>query len=87
MPEHRTLHPDAPWTEVVANDAARLVFAIDGGSVHANLRRPPGVDLPPYVVLIPGLDSTKEEFYFFEQSIADWMRTQLRRSGDVNRSQ
>lgn len=51
--------------------AERLVFAIDGGNAHANLRRPPGVDLPPYVVLIPGLDSTKEEFFFFEQSFLD----------------
>jgi 2,6-dihydroxypseudooxynicotine hydrolase len=51
--------------------AERLVFAIDGGIAFANLRRPPGVDLPAYVVLIPGLDSTKEEFFYFEQSFLD----------------
>lgn len=32
----------------------------------ANVRRPPGVDRPPLVVLIPGLDSTKEEFLLLE---------------------
>lgn len=51
--------------------AERLEFAIDGGLAHANLRRPAGIDLPPYVVLVPGLDSTKEEFFHFEQSFLD----------------
>jgi pimeloyl-ACP methyl ester carboxylesterase len=51
--------------------AERLKVAIDGGTAYANLRRPPGIDLPPYVVLIPGLDSTKEEFFYFEQSFLD----------------
>lgn len=51
--------------------AERLEFAVDGGTAYANLRRPSGVDRPPYVVLVPGLDSTKEEFFFFEQSFLD----------------
>jgi pimeloyl-ACP methyl ester carboxylesterase len=51
--------------------AERIEFPIDGGRGYANLRRPPGIDLPPYVVLIPGLDSTKEEFFYFEQSFLD----------------
>ena len=51
--------------------AERLEIPIDGGTAYANLRRPPGVDNPPYVVVIPGLDSTKEEFFFFEQSFLD----------------
>jgi 2,6-dihydroxypseudooxynicotine hydrolase len=37
----------------------------------ANLRRPPGAKRPPWVVLIPGLDSTKEEFFFLEKSFLD----------------
>ncbi|MFF5289925.1 alpha/beta hydrolase family protein [Paractinoplanes globisporus] len=49
----------------------RLEVPFADGTVYANLRRPPGVDRPPYVVLIPGLDSTKEEFFFFEQSFLD----------------
>jgi pimeloyl-ACP methyl ester carboxylesterase len=51
--------------------AERLEIPIDGGRACANLRRPPGIDVPPYVVLIPGLDSTKEEFFYFEQSFLD----------------
>jgi pimeloyl-ACP methyl ester carboxylesterase len=51
--------------------AERLEIPIDGGTAYANLRRPPGAARPPYVVLIPGLDSTKEEFFFFEQSFLD----------------
>ncbi|MGI8329241.1 alpha/beta hydrolase family protein [Actinomadura scrupuli] len=51
--------------------AERLEVAIDGGTEYANLRRPPGADRPPYVVLIPGLDSTKEEFFDLEQAFLD----------------
>lgn len=38
----------------------------DGGAVVANLRRPAGDGPAPVVVLIPGLDSTKEEFFHWE---------------------
>jgi dienelactone hydrolase len=38
----------------------------DGGGVVANLRRPAGDGPAPLVVLIPGLDSTKEEFFHWE---------------------
>src|SRR4030095_11479720 len=31
-----------------------------------NLRRPPGAGRPPLALLIPGLDSTKEEFFRLE---------------------
>ena len=51
--------------------AERLEIPIEGGTAYANLRKPPGVDRPPCVVLIPGLDSTKEEFFSFEQSFLD----------------
>ena len=53
---HRLLDPSAERIE--ADD--------DGTAIRANLRRPPGVDRPPLVVVIPGLDSTKEEFFAFE---------------------
>ena len=41
---------------------------MDGGVVAANLRRPPalGAAAVPLVILIPGLDSTKEEFFLWE---------------------
>ena len=51
--------------------AERLEIPLADGTAHANLRRPAGIARPPYVVIIPGLDSTKEEFYFFEQSFLD----------------
>ena len=58
---HRLLDPTAE----------RLVVDVDGHPLAANLRRPAGVDRPPWVAVIPGLDSTKEEFFHFEQSFLD----------------
>jgi pimeloyl-ACP methyl ester carboxylesterase len=55
---HRHLDPEAERIEAPL-DAARVV---------ANLRRPAGTRRAPLVVLIPGLDSTKEEFFFLEQA-------------------
>jgi 2,6-dihydroxypseudooxynicotine hydrolase len=46
--------------------AERVEARLDGGELAANLRRPPGPDRPPLVVVIPGLDSTKEEFFHWE---------------------
>jgi 2,6-dihydroxypseudooxynicotine hydrolase len=46
--------------------AERIEAPLDGGRVVGNLRRPRHVDKAPLVVLIPGLDSTKEEFFHWE---------------------
>jgi 2,6-dihydroxypseudooxynicotine hydrolase len=47
--------------------AERIEAELEGGAVAANLRRPAdGAGPAPLVVLIPGLDSTKEEFYLWE---------------------
>ncbi len=47
--------------------AERVEAEMDGGRVVANLRRPAGAAGPaPLVILIPGLDSTKEEFFCWE---------------------
>lgn len=54
---HRLLDPSAE----------RIEAKLDGGLIVANLRRPEGVSKPPLIVLIPGLDSTKEEFFNFER--------------------
>jgi pimeloyl-ACP methyl ester carboxylesterase len=54
---HRLLDPSAE----------RIEAPLDGAAVIANLRRPEGIERPPLVLLIPGLDSTKEEFFNFEQ--------------------
>jgi pimeloyl-ACP methyl ester carboxylesterase len=44
----------------------RLEVPLDGASIVGNLRRPDGENAPPLVLLIPGLDSTKEEFFTLE---------------------
>jgi pimeloyl-ACP methyl ester carboxylesterase len=48
--------------------AERIEVPLDGGNVVANLRRPSGAARPSLVVLIPGLDSTKEEFFHLEDA-------------------
>src|SRR5256714_7710726 len=53
---HRQLDPSAE----------RLEIPYEGVTMSANLRRPPGVERPPLVLLLPGLDSTKEEFFGWE---------------------
>jgi pimeloyl-ACP methyl ester carboxylesterase len=53
---HRRLDPTAE----------RVELAFDGATMVGNLRRPPGAGRPPLVVLIAGLDSTKEEFFAAE---------------------
>lgn len=53
---HRMLDPTAE----------RLEVPFDGTTMVANLRRPAAQDRPPLVILLPGLDSTKEEFFNWE---------------------
>jgi dienelactone hydrolase len=57
--------------DLLGTDAERIVAQIDGGTVVANLRRPAGIAPAPLVVLIPGLDSTKEEFFHWESVFLD----------------
>ena len=46
----------------------RLEIPFDGDRVVANVRRPPGGDRAPFVILVPGVDSTKEEFPAWEMA-------------------
>ena len=46
--------------------AERIEAALGPGALAGNLRRPPAAAHPPLVVIIPGLDSTKEEFFHWE---------------------
>ncbi len=48
--------------------ARRLEVPFEGATLFANLRRPAHIEKPPLVVLIPGLDSTKEEFFHWENT-------------------
>jgi dienelactone hydrolase len=52
-------------------DAERIEVPLDGGRVVGNLRRPPHEERPPLVLLVPGLDSTKEEFFKLENVFLD----------------
>lgn len=46
--------------------AERVEIPFDGATMVGTLRRPAGVKKPPLVLLLPGLDSTKEEFFHWE---------------------
>jgi 2,6-dihydroxypseudooxynicotine hydrolase len=51
---------------IVDPTAQRIEAELDGGKVAANLRRPHTPEPVPLVILLPGLDSTKEEFHLWE---------------------
>lgn len=44
----------------------RVEIQFDGATMAGTLRRPSNVDRPALVLLLPGLDSTKEEFFHWE---------------------
>ncbi len=46
----------------------RLEIPFDDDKIVANLRKPAGVGRAPFVILVPGLDSVKEEFSNWENS-------------------
>ena len=48
--------------------AMRLEIPFEGTKLVGNLRFPLGVLTPPLVILLPGLDSTKEEFFHWENN-------------------
>ncbi len=48
--------------------AERIEAPLGVGALAGNLRRPAGVERPALVLLIPGLDSTKEEFFHWENA-------------------
>jgi dienelactone hydrolase len=57
--------------EYLDPEAERVEVPLDGGRTVGNLRRPKGEERPPLVLLIPGLDSTKEEFFKLENVFLD----------------
>jgi pimeloyl-ACP methyl ester carboxylesterase len=46
--------------------AERMEIPFEAAMMVGNLRRPLGTESPPLVLLLPGLDSTKEEFWEWE---------------------
>jgi dipeptidyl aminopeptidase/acylaminoacyl peptidase len=51
--------------------AERLEVPFEGTRMAATLRRPLGGGRPPLVLLLPGLDSTKEEFFTWEEEFLE----------------
>lgn len=49
----------------------RVEIPYEDGPLAGNLRRPPGVERPPVVVIIPGMDSCKEEAHYAEQAFLE----------------
>ncbi|MBO0731703.1 MAG: alpha/beta hydrolase, partial [Acidimicrobiaceae bacterium] len=47
--------------------AERVEVTYEDGTIYGNLRRPADAARPPLVLLIAGLDSTKEEFFHVEE--------------------
>ena len=47
--------------EYLCPTGERVVIPYDGKTLYGNLRRPTGIDKPPVVVMVMGLDSAKEE--------------------------
>ena len=45
----------------------RIEIPFDGASIYGVLRKPAGADRHPVVIMVPGLDSTKEEFRATEE--------------------
>jgi 2,6-dihydroxypseudooxynicotine hydrolase len=46
--------------------AERIEIPFDGATMVGTLRRPAGASRPPLIVLLAGLDSVKEEFFYWE---------------------
>ncbi len=44
----------------------RVEIPFEGAVMVGTLRRPPNLARPPLILLLPGLDSTKEEFFYWE---------------------
>jgi dipeptidyl aminopeptidase/acylaminoacyl peptidase len=91
--EQRAIHSLSNAHRLLDPTAERIEIPLDGMTMAANLRRPPGgvgsteppesagagsagagagsADPAPLVLLLPGLDSTKEEFFHWEQVFLD----------------
>ena len=74
--EDRALHDDLTRLAVETYAEAlphldprgeRIEFAFEGAAIPGILRKPEAVARPPLVLLVPGLDSVKEELYAMEQ--------------------
>ncbi|MEE2655264.1 MAG: alpha/beta fold hydrolase [Pseudomonadota bacterium] len=47
----------------------RVAIPFEGKKLYGNLRKPPGIEKPPVVILVPGLEATKEEIFGYSPTL------------------
>jgi 2,6-dihydroxypseudooxynicotine hydrolase len=62
----QAVHAMGQAHRLLDSDTERIEIGFGGGKIFGNLRRPPAARRPALVLLIAGLDSTKEEFFAAE---------------------
>lgn len=63
----RSVEAFAKGLRLLDPSGERVEIPFDGATMVGTLRRPSRTDRPPLVLLLPGLDSTKEEFFYWEK--------------------
>ena len=63
---HKSVQAFAKGLKLLDPTGERVEIPFDGATMVGTLRRPAGAKKPPLVLLLPGLDSTKEEFFHWE---------------------
>ncbi len=63
---HKAVQAYAAGLKLLDPSGERVEIPFDGATMVGTLRRPAGADTPALVLLLPGLDSTKEEFFYWE---------------------
>jgi dipeptidyl aminopeptidase/acylaminoacyl peptidase len=62
----RAVQAFAKGLQLLDPSGERVEIPFDGMTMVGTLRRPVEAEKPPLVLLLPGLDSTKEEFFYWE---------------------
>ncbi len=63
---HRSIDSFSQGLRLLDPTGERVEIPFDRALIVGTLRRPLDVDKPPLILLLPGLDSTKEEFFYWE---------------------
>jgi len=63
---NKSVQAFAKGLKLLDSTGERVEIPFDGATMVGTLRRPADVKKPPLVLLLPGLDSTKEEFFSWE---------------------
>ncbi len=68
---HKSIDSFAKGLKLLDATAERVEIPFDSATMVGTLRRPAGASKPPLILLLPGLDSTKEEFFYWEKVFLD----------------